>query len=166
MQTTYHDVPRKLDRTFPNRAASLNARVIGIVVFDGFSILPTAEVVDVFDKANQVLAVGHDDDPCYRTVFVSIHGGCVSSSARVDVLTQTADQLRSPRAIFVAGGEKYTGFEWDVPFSNWFRAKTSHAEEIFALLMAKTRYLPVVCLRKIFRSACRHLLPATCGSSA
>ncbi|SEK12048.1 helix-turn-helix domain-containing protein [Paraburkholderia diazotrophica] len=133
MQTTYHDVSRKLDRTFANRAASFNARVIAIVVFDGFSILPAAEIVDVFDKANQVLAVRHGDAPSYRTIFVSIHGGCVSSSAQIDVLTQTADQLRSPRATFVAGGERLTGFESDVPFSEWRRAKTSHAEEIFAI---------------------------------
>ena len=102
MKTTYHEVSRNPNRSVPYQAPSVGIHVIGIVVFDGFSMLPAVEVADVFDKANQVLAGGHDDAPRYRTVFASSHGGCVSSSARIDVLTQPAEQFRSARAVFVA----------------------------------------------------------------
>lgn len=133
MKTTYHDVSRSPNRTLSNQPASLVTHVIGIFVFDGFSMLPAVEVVDVFDKANHVLAAGHDDAPCYRTVFVSSHGGCVSSSARIDVLTQPVERFRSGRAVFVARGETAVDGSSDVKFSEWLRGTTSHVDEVFVI---------------------------------
>ncbi|BEU24205.1 helix-turn-helix domain-containing protein [Paraburkholderia sp. 22B1P] len=133
MKTAYNDVSRDPDPALPHRAASVEPRVIGIFVFDGFSMLPAVEVVDVFDKANQVLAVGHGDAPCYRTVFVSRHGGCVSSSASIDVLTQPAEQLHSARAVFVANGEMAADITRYLKLNVWTRGTTSHPEEVFAI---------------------------------
>ncbi|MFP3556068.1 helix-turn-helix domain-containing protein [Paraburkholderia sp. SIMBA_049] len=133
MKTTYHDVSRDSNRALPNQAASLGTHVIKIFVFDGFSMLPAVEVADVFDKANQVLAGGNDDAPRYRTVFVSSHGGCVSSSARIDVLTQPAEQFRSARVVFVASGEMAVDTTRDVKFSEWLRGTTSHIDEVFVI---------------------------------
>ncbi|EEF23136.1 conserved hypothetical protein, partial [Ricinus communis] len=133
MKTIYHDVSRSPNRTLSNQPASLVTHVIGIFVFDGFSMLPAVEVVDVFDKANHVLAAGHDDAPCYRTVFVSSHGGCVSSSARIDVLTQPVERFRSGRAVFVARGETAVDGSSDVKFSEWLRGTTSHVDEVFVI---------------------------------
>ncbi|AUT63787.1 helix-turn-helix domain-containing protein [Paraburkholderia terrae] len=133
MNTTYYEVSRNPNRALPNQAASLGTHVIGIFVFDGFSMLPAVEIVDIFDKANQVLVVGHGDAPCYRTFFVSRHGGCVSSSASIDVLTQPAEQFRSARAVFVASGETASHITRDLKLSEWFRGTTSQVEEVFAI---------------------------------
>jgi hypothetical protein len=133
MKTTYHEVSRNPNRSVPYQAPSVGTHVIGIVVFDGFSMLPAVEVADVFDKANQVLAGGHDDAPRYRTVFASSHGGCVSSSARIDVLTQPAEQFRSARAVFVASGERAVDITRDVKFSEWLRGAMSQVDEVFVI---------------------------------
>jgi transcriptional regulator GlxA family with amidase domain len=112
----------------PNPSFSRTVRPIGILVFDGFSMLPVAEVVDVFDKANHVLAAAHHDAPAYRTAFVSRHGGCISSSAHIDVLTQSVKLLGKARALFVANGE--TG---DTRSRGWLRDAPVEANEIFAI---------------------------------
>lgn len=133
MKTTYHEVSRNPNRSVPYQAPSVGTHVIGIVVFDGFSMLPAVEVADVFDKANRVLTGAHDDAPRYRTVFVSSHGGCVSSSARIDVLTQPVEQFRSARAVFVAGGEMAADITRDVKFSEWLRGATPQIDEVFVI---------------------------------
>jgi transcriptional regulator GlxA family with amidase domain len=133
MKTIYHDVSRSPNRPLSNHTASPGTHVIGIFVFDGFSLLPAVEVVDVFDKANQVLAAGHDDAPRYRTVFVSSDGGCVSSSAHIDVLTQSVELFRAGRAVFVAGGEMAVDVTRDVKISGWLRGTTSHVDEVFVI---------------------------------
>jgi transcriptional regulator GlxA family with amidase domain len=137
MKTAYNDVSRE-SPILVDRAASVEPRVIGIFVFDGFSMLPAVEVVDVFDKANQVLAVGHDDAPCYRTVFVSRHGGCVSSSASIDVLTQPAEQLHSARAVFVANGEMAADNPGDKNFPELLHRATFQVEGVFAIGNSET----------------------------
>ena len=105
MKTTYHDVSRSPNCPLSNHTASPGTHVIGIFIFDGFSLLPAVEVADVFDKANRVLAIGHGDAPAYRTIFVSRYGGCVSSSAHIDVLTQSADFFGKTRALFIASSD-------------------------------------------------------------
>ncbi|WP_180732399.1 helix-turn-helix domain-containing protein [Paraburkholderia sp. PGU19] len=133
MKTTYHEVSRNPNRSVSYQTPSVGTHVIGIFVFDGFSMLPAVEVADVFDKANQVLDGGRDDMPRYRTVFVSSHGGCVSSSARIDVLTQPAEQFCAARAVFVASGEMAVDVTRDVKFSEWLRGTMSQIDEVFVI---------------------------------
>ncbi|CAG9226112.1 helix-turn-helix domain-containing protein [Paraburkholderia caribensis] len=133
MKTTYHDVSRSPNRSFPYQTPSVGTYVIGIFVFDGFSILPAVEVADVFDKANQVLAGGHDDTPRYRTVFISSHGGCVSSSAHIDVFTQSAEQFCTARAVFVASGEMAVGMTRNGRFSERLRGTIAQSDEVFVI---------------------------------
>src|SRR5689334_9859827 len=160
MKTAYNDVSRDPDPALPHRAASVEPRVIGIFVFDGFSMLPAVEVVDVFDKANQVLAVGHGDAPCYRTVFVSRHGGCVSSSASIDVLTQPAEQLHSARAVFVASGEMAADNPGDKNFPELVRRVTFHVEGVFAIGNSETSPTFIGAPRQQIESAYDDLLLA------
>lgn len=107
------------------------ARLIGIVVFDGFSMLPAAEVVEVFDKANRVLAIGHGDSPAYRTAFVSRDGGCVSSSAHIDVLTQSVEVLGKTRALFIASSDA-DGTAQNADVDGWLR-EAAVVDEVFAI---------------------------------
>ncbi|MEM5435724.1 helix-turn-helix domain-containing protein [Paraburkholderia diazotrophica] len=106
---------------------------IGILVFDGFSILPVAEVVDVFDKTNQVLAAARRDAPSYRTAFVSHRGGCISSTGHIDVLTQPVKLLGKARALFIAGGESVLDVAQDTQSYGWLHDATVEADEIFAI---------------------------------
>jgi transcriptional regulator GlxA family with amidase domain len=133
MNTTDRTISRDTRRALPAHDVAHDTHFIGIVVFNGFSMLPVAEVVDVFDKANQVLAAGPGGLPCYRTAFVSSHGGCVSSSAQIDVLTQTVEQLPAVRALFVASGEPPVDLATEVRFSDWLRETACHADETFAI---------------------------------
>lgn len=132
MTTTHRTISRDTRSAIPAHDAH-GAHFIGIAVFDGFSMLPVAEVVDVFDKANQVLAAGPGGLPCYRTAFVSAHGRRVSSSAGIDVLTQAVGQFASIRALFVASGERLANFETDGRFREWFRETTRHTDDVFAI---------------------------------
>ena len=105
MHTSRNNIARNSHQVTAGSNHTTTPQVIGIVVFDGFSMLPAAEVADVFDKANRVLAIGHGDAPAYRTIFVSRYGGCVSSSAHIDVLTQSADFFGKTRALFIASSD-------------------------------------------------------------
>jgi transcriptional regulator GlxA family with amidase domain len=93
-------------------------------------MLPAAKVVDVFDKANQVLAVGHGNAPCYRTIFVSSRGGWVSSSACIHVLTQKIEYLGETRALFVASGEAAFHAVQESPYVGSLRDGNGSASEL------------------------------------
>ncbi|SIT48046.1 Transcriptional regulator, AraC family [Paraburkholderia piptadeniae] len=117
----------------PNSTASRPVHLIGIIVFDGFSMLPVAEIVDVFDKANHVLALEHVDAPTYRTAFISIQGGCISSSAHIDVLTQSVKLLGKARALFLASGETVVDATLHTQSRGWLGNAAVEADEVFAI---------------------------------
>ncbi|MEM5387311.1 helix-turn-helix domain-containing protein [Paraburkholderia phymatum] len=117
----------------PNPGFSRPVHPIGILVSDGFSMLPVAEIVDVFDKANHVLAATQRDVPAYRTAFISRHGGCISSSAHIDVLTQSVKLLGKARALFVASSETVVDVARDTHSGGWLRDATVEADEIFVI---------------------------------
>ena len=133
MTTTHRTISSDIRSAVPVHDVKHDTHFIGIAVFDGFSMLPVAEVVDVFDKANQVLATGAGGLPCYRTAFVSARGGCVSSSAGIDVLTQTVRQFASVRALFVASGELPVELASESQFSDWLRETVCHADDVFSI---------------------------------
>ncbi|MBN3756915.1 helix-turn-helix domain-containing protein [Paraburkholderia sp. Tr-20389] len=133
MKTTRYNASRSSGHSVSVHDFSHDTHFVGIAVFDGFSMLPAAEVVDVFDKANQVLAAGPGGLPCYRTAFLSDRGECVSSSAQIDVLTQTVSQLPSLRVLFVACGELTSERTKDVRFNDWLREAACQADEVCAI---------------------------------
>jgi transcriptional regulator GlxA family with amidase domain len=148
MQTIHRTLSLAPRLAGSDQPAGQAARLIGIVVFDGFSMLPAAEVVDVFDKANQVLAMDPGDAPSYRTAFVSRKGGCVSSSAQIDVLTQSVEAFGKTRALFIASGEAADTVA-DAPVGEWLREV--EVDETFAIGNPGS-YEPVT------RSGVRHAL--------
>ncbi|WP_109482825.1 helix-turn-helix domain-containing protein [Paraburkholderia sp. C35] len=132
MHTSRHTISRNPGQAFAGSNDSHTPQVIGIVVFDGFSMLPAAEVADVFDKANQVLAVGRGE-VFYQTSFISLRGGCVSSSAQIDVLTHFPVLLNKARALFVAGGESVFNTAQDETFCRWLRETALDVDDVFAI---------------------------------
>lgn len=133
MKSNHRDVIRSPRNAVLRQGIGCHTHLIGVAVFDGFSMLPAAEVIDVFDKANQVLAATHDDLSCYRTAFVSIHGGRVSSSARVDVLTQKIDHLGKARALFFANDNAGLNVAHDAEFVQRLRTATGDPYDLIAM---------------------------------
>lgn len=79
---------------------------IGIVVYEGFSLLRCAEVANAFELADSASRVDSGVERSHRTVFLSARGGPVRSSSGISVLTQPLDASSSRRcALFVAGGD-------------------------------------------------------------
>ena len=133
MKSNHCDVIRSPRNAVLRQGIDSHTHLIGVAVFDGFSMLPAVEVIDVFDKANQVLAATHADMSCYRTVFVSIHGGRVSSSARVDVLTQKIDHLGKARALFFANDKAGLNTAHDSELIQRLRAATADPYDLIAM---------------------------------
>ncbi|HEY3600073.1 MAG TPA: helix-turn-helix domain-containing protein [Paraburkholderia sp.] len=106
--------------------------VIGIVVFDQFSLLQAAEVADVFDKANQLHSSAADGMPRYKTVFLSATGEHVYSSMRVAVLTQKLPDRPALRALFVAGGDTSRAAH-DPQLTSWLRDASTAVETLCAI---------------------------------
>lgn len=108
-------------------------RTIGIVVFEGFSLVQAAEIVNVFDRANQIYSAENSEERCYRCAFISRTGGRVSSSSRIDVLTQSTTDLGPVRALFVAGADSIQTALLDGQFVAWLRGLRDSAETICAI---------------------------------
>jgi transcriptional regulator GlxA family with amidase domain len=71
---------------------------IGFVVFPGFNLLDFAGPLAAFDNANQFT-----ETTAYRCLPLSEHGGSVTSSSGVEVLTQAFNQDRFD-TLLIAGG--------------------------------------------------------------
>jgi transcriptional regulator GlxA family with amidase domain len=119
--------------TGPIRNNASGVLTIGIAVFDGFSLLQAAEVINVFDKANQIVATGQHGEACYRTVFVSRAGGRVASSSRIDVLTQAAPDAGVARALFVTGSDVQDAALRDPQLTPWLRAASAAVDTVCAI---------------------------------
>ncbi|CAB3751960.1 GlxA family transcriptional regulator [Paraburkholderia humisilvae] len=123
-------------RRLPGTAPHL----IGIVLFDQFSLWQAAEVADVFEKANRLNAGAWE--PRYKTVLLSTNGEHVTSSLRIAVLTQklpeqTAGQRRF-RALFIAGGDGVTLAIHDARLVAWLREASAAVDTVCAIREGST----------------------------
>jgi transcriptional regulator GlxA family with amidase domain len=109
--------------------------VIGIVLFDQFSLLQAAEVADIFDKANRLDA--RASAPHYKTTFLSASGGQVNSSLRIAVLTQKLPEHLAAhggfRALFVAGGDGANEAAREPGLLDWLRDASAIAQTLCAI---------------------------------
>ncbi|WP_416051790.1 GlxA family transcriptional regulator [Cupriavidus basilensis] len=111
-----------------------SARRIGILVFDGFSLLGAGMVAEIFHAANKISRSDPGDDCFYDVRFLSSHGGNIACSASVLVWT---DELEARHdigfdVIFVAGGVKAHNAAGDERLHCWLGAvypKTSALTE-------------------------------------
>jgi transcriptional regulator GlxA family with amidase domain len=117
------------------RLAGTTPHLIGIVLFDQFSLLHAAEVVDVFEKANRLDAAA--PSPRYKTTFLSANGEHVYSSLRIAVLTQKlpeeATGQRRFRALFVAGGDGASTAACEPRLVTWLRDASVAAQTVCAI---------------------------------
>ena len=83
------------------------AREIGIVLFDGFSLMRAGIIAEVFNKANLIATRRPTGNAIYTVRMLSFSGGSVPCSSAVHIWTERFDarQYQSFDAIFTGGGE-------------------------------------------------------------
>ncbi|MGK8779980.1 GlxA family transcriptional regulator [Burkholderia cenocepacia] len=98
-------------------------RDIGVVVFDGFSLLAAGVVTEVFEMANEIYAPRSNGRPLYDVRFYSSDGGSVAWSSAISVRTYACDagSARAFDALFVAGGEGARRAARDARMIDWLR---------------------------------------------
>ncbi|HYS66136.1 MAG TPA: helix-turn-helix domain-containing protein [Paraburkholderia sp.] len=102
---------------------------VGIALFNGFALLETASIIDVFQSANALIETNRLRRPYYDVSLLSAVGGKVASSSSIFVCTesiaarQQADKLH---ALFIAGGASVCNSLHDVRLIRWLR-RASHS---------------------------------------
>src|ERR1700742_1802611 len=91
----------------PWTAARGPARQIGIVLFEGFSLLRAGIIAEVFSKANQLAVAGSAANSVYTIKMLSFTGGSVPCSSAVHLWTERFDarQYQNFDALFIGGGK-------------------------------------------------------------
>lgn len=104
-----------------------------ILVFDGFALPDVSVVVEVFHKANSLIASLPDRPPLYEVTLRSAAGGRIASSSSVLVWTEGLDVDRRKddrQFIFIAGGPKAHEACTDVRVVDWLRHQHSRGTRV------------------------------------
>ncbi|KDB09690.1 Helix-turn-helix, AraC domain-containing protein [Burkholderia sp. lig30] len=98
-------------------------RDIGVVLFDGFSLLTTGVIPEVFQVANEIHASRSNGQPLYEVRFYSAEGGSMVWSSSISVRTYPCDAERAMGfdALFIAGGEGAMRAARDRRVIDWLR---------------------------------------------
>jgi transcriptional regulator GlxA family with amidase domain len=110
-------------------------RDIGVVVFDGFSLLAAGVIPEVFEMANEIHAPRSKGRPLYDVRFYSAEGGSVAWSSAVSVWTYACDPkaARAFDALFIAGGDGARRAARDTLVIDWLRAVSPRTDVIKAI---------------------------------
>jgi len=118
-------------------ALSINAlrctsRRIGILLYDGFSLLGAGLVAELFQTANEITAPSGGGRITYDVRFLSVEGGSVTCSAAVRVWTDSLDPRRPAGLdmLFIAGGEGARSAASDTRLLCWLRAACSTTDSV------------------------------------
>ncbi|MFL9911362.1 GlxA family transcriptional regulator [Paraburkholderia sp. RL17-337-BIB-A] len=98
-------------------------RDIGVVLFDGFSLLTAGVIPEVFQAANEICIARSRGDVLYDVRFYSAEGGNVACSSSINVWTYACD-VRSAigfDALFIVGGEGAQNAAHDERVVGWLR---------------------------------------------
>lgn len=87
--------------------AGTPARKIGIVLFEGFSLLRAGVIAEVFNRANLLATRRSTGNSVYTIRMLSYSGGSVPCSSAVHIWTERFDasQYQSFDALFLGGGK-------------------------------------------------------------
>ncbi|SAL00429.1 AraC family transcriptional regulator [Caballeronia fortuita] len=93
-------------RDVPSRQPSATIKRVGIVLYDGFSLLAAGTLAEALHTANELQAEGSKHAFTYRVILISAGGGTVSCSSSISVWTESGgeDQFDYIDMLFVAGG--------------------------------------------------------------
>jgi transcriptional regulator GlxA family with amidase domain len=113
------------DWSAANASKARSVRHVGIVLFDGFSLLSAGAVAEVFGLANELSAAAQlRGRPAYHVRFLSPQGGCIRSSSQILVWSDGFDGRYDSAldAIFIAGGEGAIRALADARLAAWLRS--------------------------------------------
>lgn len=101
-----------------------SARRVGILLFDGFSLLGAGLVAELFHTANKVSSPASGKKLAYDVCFISVDGGSIACSASVRVWTDGLDARQQPGfdLLFIAGGDGARTAAADERLLRWLRA--------------------------------------------
>ena len=99
-------------------------RDIGIVVFDGFSLLTVGVIPELFEMANEIHTPRSKNNSLYDIRFYSADGGGVACSSAVSVWTYACDVRNASGfdALFIAGGVGAERAASDARVTDWLRS--------------------------------------------
>jgi len=119
--------------TFSLNLSRGNARHIGILLYEGFSLLGAGLVAELFQTANEIGApAGGNRRITYDVRFLSVEGGSVTCSAAVRVWTDSLDPRRPGGLdmLFIAGGEGARAAARDTRLLCWLRAACATTDSV------------------------------------
>lgn len=111
------------------------ARQVGLVLFDGFSLLGAGMVAEVLQLANEIAADDERDEPIYRVWLLSMRGGGIACSSSLELATvaiDAASQLRFD-ALYIGGGRAAARALEDMRLMAWLRRVVATATEVRAI---------------------------------
>lgn len=118
----------KFERRIPSRR-------IGIVLFEGFSLLDAGMLAEVFHNANTLSFSDPLGSPAYEVQHLSHFGGRIACSSSFRVWTEgfIAKHGRSFDALFISGGTAAVALANNEPFLTWLRGVSAHAQSVYAI---------------------------------
>jgi transcriptional regulator GlxA family with amidase domain len=98
-------------------------RDIGVVLFEGFSLLTAGVIPEVFQVANEICVARSRSDVLYDVRFYSAEGGNVACSSSINVWTYACDARNAIGfdALFIVGGEGAQDAARDERVVSWLR---------------------------------------------
>jgi transcriptional regulator GlxA family with amidase domain len=112
------------------------ARQVGLVLFDGFSLLGAGMVAEVLQLANEFAAPDEGGgEPTYRVWLLSLRGGGIACSSSLELATisiDAASQLHFD-ALYVGGGSAAVQALEDMRLMAWLRRVVATTTEVRAI---------------------------------
>ncbi|WP_168787582.1 GlxA family transcriptional regulator [Paraburkholderia aromaticivorans] len=104
---------------------------VDVALFNGFALPKVAAIIEVFQKANSLVASQQPDRARYDVSLLSAAGGRIASSSSVFVWTDDVQSHRSTNdthLLFIAGGAEVQQACGDERMSNWLRRRHPFSE--------------------------------------
>jgi transcriptional regulator GlxA family with amidase domain len=100
-----------------------SVRAIGVVLFDGFSLLTVGVIPEAFQMANELHTPRLKGQPIYDVRFYSAEGGGIACSSAINVWTYACDARHENGfdALFIADGKEARRAARDVRLVDWLR---------------------------------------------
>ena len=125
-----HTLPRCSRQSAVGTQANDITRV-DIALFNGFALPKVAAIIEIFQKANALVAAQRSGRTRYDVSLLSASGGRIASSSSVFVWTDSVDSHRGTNdthLLFIAGGAGVQHACRDERLGNWLRRRHPFSE--------------------------------------
>ncbi|NPT56841.1 helix-turn-helix domain-containing protein [Paraburkholderia elongata] len=118
--------PPRYSRQTPAPTQASAMTHVDIALFNGFALPTVATIIEIFQKANALVAAQRSGQARYDVSLLSASGGRISSSSSVFVWTESVDSHRGTNdthLLFIAGGAGVQQACRDERLSDWLRRR-------------------------------------------